>query len=236
MRLSKERRIAYFFCQATDERLNTATAVLRGLIFMLLDQDRSLVSHIKEKYDIAGKALFQDVNAWQAMSEIFTNMLRDPKLQGACLVIDALDECVTGLEKLLHLVTQTSRSASARWLVSSRNWQEIGEQLCNVAQRLSLELNAESTSAAVDIYIEHKVNKLAKHKEYSGTTSRHLIHYLSTHAMGTFLWVALVYEELREVPELYAQKSIGTSRARRSVSCSRSAHPSFPKNATSFLL
>lgn len=127
MKLPKERRIAYFFCQATDERLNTATAVLRGSIFMLLDQDRSFVSHIKEKYDIAGKALFQDVNEWQAMSEIFTSMLRDLKLQGACLVIDTLDEYVTSLEKLLHLVTQTPRPTSARWLVSSRNWQEIGE-------------------------------------------------------------------------------------------------------------
>ncbi|WQF77072.1 Putative NACHT nucleoside triphosphatase [Colletotrichum destructivum] len=59
--------LSYFFCQATDERLNTATAVLRGLIFMLLDQDPSLVSHMKKKYDVAGKALFEDVNAWQAI-------------------------------------------------------------------------------------------------------------------------------------------------------------------------
>ncbi|KAF4475367.1 Vegetative incompatibility protein HET-E-1 [Colletotrichum fructicola Nara gc5] len=74
--------LSYFFCQATDERLNTATAVLRGLIFMLLDQDPSLVSYMK-KYEKAGKALFQDVNAWQAMSEIFANMLHDSKLRAA---------------------------------------------------------------------------------------------------------------------------------------------------------
>lgn len=79
-----------------------------------------------------------------------------------------------------------------------------------MAQRLSLELNAESISAAVDIYIEHKVNKLAKDKNYSGTTKRRVSRYLSTHATGTFLWVALVCEELKDVPELYAEKSIKT--------------------------
>ena len=29
--------LSYFFCQATDARINNATAVLRGLIYMLID-------------------------------------------------------------------------------------------------------------------------------------------------------------------------------------------------------
>jgi hypothetical protein len=29
--------LSYFFCQATDLRINKATAVLRGLVYMLLD-------------------------------------------------------------------------------------------------------------------------------------------------------------------------------------------------------
>ena len=30
--------LSYFFCQATDSRINSATAVLRGLIYLLADQ------------------------------------------------------------------------------------------------------------------------------------------------------------------------------------------------------
>lgn len=41
--------LSYFFCQAADKRINTATAVLRGLIYMLLEQDVSLISYIKKK-------------------------------------------------------------------------------------------------------------------------------------------------------------------------------------------
>ncbi|KAF6805912.1 vegetative incompatibility protein het-e-1, partial [Colletotrichum plurivorum] len=166
----KGKPLSYFFCQATDERLNTATAVLRGLIFMLLDQDRSLVSYIKKKYDQAGKALFQDINAWQAMSEIFKDMLRDSKLQGIYLLVDALDECSNGLDQLIDLITETSRSTSTKWLVSSRNWSQIEEQLRTVAQRLSLEVNASSVSAAVKFYIKHEVKELAKAKKYSSQT------------------------------------------------------------------
>jgi hypothetical protein len=49
-----------YFCQATDSRINNAAAVLRGLIYLLIDQQPLLVSHIRKKYDHAGKALFED--------------------------------------------------------------------------------------------------------------------------------------------------------------------------------
>ncbi|KAF6783764.1 vegetative incompatibility protein het-e-1 [Colletotrichum musicola] len=199
--------LSYFFCQATDERLNTATAVLRGLIFMLLEQEPSLVSHVK-KYDQAGKELFQDVNAWQAMSEIFTNMLHNSKLQGVYLLIDALDECSTDLKQLLHLIAETSRSTSAKWLVSSRNWLQIKEQLRTVAQRLSLEVNASSVSTAVDSYIMSKVLYLSKLKNYGDDTASKVRQYLSSNADGTFLWVALVCQELENTHRRKALQKI----------------------------
>lgn len=91
--------LSYFFCQATDSRINNAAAVLRGLIHMLIDQQPLLVAHVREKYDRAGKALFEDANAWVTLSEIFISILQDPGLNGACLIIDALNECVADLPK-----------------------------------------------------------------------------------------------------------------------------------------
>ncbi|CAJ2505653.1 Uu.00g130470.m01.CDS01 [Anthostomella pinea] len=175
-RLAQGSRLAYFFCQATDERINNATAVLRGLIYMLLDQDASLVSHMKKKYDVAGEGLFQGDNAWYALSKIFTNMLRDPKLHVVCLVVDALDECIGGLPQLLELIVETSQATCAKWLVSSRNWPQIEEELFNVAHRLSLKVNAKPS--------------------YRDNTADEVRQYLSSNADGTFLWVALVCQEL----------------------------------------
>ena len=54
--------ISFFFCQATDIRINNATAVLRGLIYMLVTQQLALISYGRKSYDGLGKQRFKDPN------------------------------------------------------------------------------------------------------------------------------------------------------------------------------
>ncbi|KAF5658161.1 vegetatible incompatibility het-e-1 [Fusarium circinatum] len=189
--------LSYFFCQATEARLSNATAVLRGLIYLLLVQRPPLISHIEEKYDHAGKQLFEDGNAWQALSKIFMAMLEDPILDGVLLIVDALDECITDQEKLLNLIT---RSSNVKWIVTSRNWPEIEQVLDSFTQkvRLHLELNQDSVSKAVEAFIEWKVEELAKKKHYDEKLQSDVKSYLAKNADGTFLWVALVCQGLSD--------------------------------------
>jgi hypothetical protein len=49
--IAKTDQLSYFFCQATDSQINNAIAVLRGLLYLLVDQQPSLVSHIQKKHD-----------------------------------------------------------------------------------------------------------------------------------------------------------------------------------------
>lgn len=190
--------LAYFFCQATDSRLNTFTAVLRGLIYMLVDQRPSLSRYVRDEYDRAGKSLFKDTNAWVALSEILTNILKSPNLPTIYLVVDALDECLTDLPQLLDvIVAKSSGSPSIKWLLSSRNLPNIEEGIGSGQEvRLCLELNEESVSKAVDSFIEYKVNGLAGRKSLAPDTVTALGNYLSSHANGTFLWVAAVCQQL----------------------------------------
>jgi nucleoside phosphorylase len=189
--------LSYFFCQATEARLNNATAVLRGLIYLLIVQRPPLISYIEEKYDHAGKQLFEDGNAWQALSKIFMAMLEDPILDGAILIVDALDECSTNQEKLLDLII---RSSNVKWIVTSRNWLEIEQVLDRSTQkvRLHLELNQDSVCKAVEAFIEYKVEDLAKKKHYDAKLTSDVKSYLLENADGTFLWVALVCQELAD--------------------------------------
>jgi hypothetical protein len=177
---------------------------------MLIDQQPSLVSHIQKKYDHAGKSLFEDVNAWVALREIFLGILADPDLKNAYFVIDALDECLTGLPELLKLIMQTlSKFSQVKWIVSSRNWMSIEREL-NVAQRiiLSLELNEQSISSAVVNYIYYKVDCLAKRNKYSSNTQNIIQDHLLNNASGTFLWVALVCEELSKISAKNAKRRV----------------------------
>ncbi|KAI0446743.1 beta transducin-like protein HET-D2Y [Xylaria telfairii] len=196
--LENETSVSYFFCQASDTRLNNATNVLLGLTYHLINQQPSLRSHFEKEYSRAGQELFEDINAWVALSRIFKCILDDPHLQSTILIIDALDECETDLSMLLDLI-QTP-SSRVKWIVSSRNRPDIEEQL-QVARRLSLELNSELISYAVHVYIQLRVNRLAQQKGYDDSLRYYVETYLIEKANDTFLWVALVCERLaaREV-------------------------------------
>ncbi|KAF7164512.1 hypothetical protein CNMCM6106_001030 [Aspergillus hiratsukae] len=192
--ISGSELLSFFFCQAADSRINNATAVLRCLIRQLVDQQPSLISHIRKRYD-----LYEDMNSWYTMSQILTDVLEDYAMPSTFLVIDGLDECRAGLSELLNMIMHNWSSYShVKWLVSSRNWPSIKERL-DTAEQLSLELNAKSVSTAVQQYIDHQVHQLAKRKKYNSKTQNAVRQHLCENAKGTFLWVALVCQYLERV-------------------------------------
>ncbi|KAJ5935569.1 HET-domain-containing protein [Penicillium verhagenii] len=199
----KQGSMSYFFCQATDTRLNCATAVLRGLIYMLIDQEPSLISHVRQRYDESGKQLFENPNAWHALSAIFVEMLGH--IDDPCLIIDALDECTADLSSLLDLIVQVSSThPHVKWVISSRNWPEIKEKMIMIPKkkRITLEINESSVSEAVKIFIYDRVQQLAKLKKYSQQIFDAVHSYLLSNAQGTFLWVALVCEKLAGISRM----------------------------------
>jgi hypothetical protein len=201
--MPKAALFSYFFCEAIDSRINSATAVLRGLLYLLVNQQPSLTSYIRKKHDHAGKALFEDANSWVALSEIFIEILQDPGLNSTYLIVDALDECVTDLPKLLEFIVQKSCvSTRVKWIVSSRNLPDIKERLEKMGHKVKmcLELNVESVFMAVNIFIQHKVLRLASRKSYDNKTREAVIRHLSLNSNNTFLWVELVCQDLEKVP------------------------------------
>ncbi|KAG9198744.1 hypothetical protein G6514_009608 [Epicoccum nigrum] len=203
--------VVYFFCQATDSRINNATAVLRGLLYLLVSEQPALTAHVRKRYDEAGRSMFEDANAWITLTETFADVLQDPNLDTTYILVDALDECTADLPKLLHfLAQQSSASSRVKWIVSSRNWPEIKARLGRAEQkiRLSLELNAESVSAAVSVFIRHKVSQLAQDKKYDKKTQDAVFEHLTTNANNTFLWVALVCQDLKKTAKRNVLKKL----------------------------
>ena len=199
--LESNSHLSYFFIQGTDSKLNTATAALRCLIWMMLVQNPSLISHFKKGYDPVGRRYFES-NTFQALSKVFENMLDDPCLSRVYLIVDALDECVDKQElaELLRLISATAaKSSKVKWLVSSRYRLDIESKLRggDGQARLDLELNAQSISRAVDAYIDHKLSML----KYDETLRAQVADELHNRADGTFLWVALVCKILESADD-----------------------------------
>lgn len=166
---------------------------------MLTSQQPFLVLHIREKYHLAGRELFDNAHAWDALTEVLANISHDPSSNATCLIIGGLDECTTDLPKLLEFVVkQLSASAHAKCIVFSRNWPSIEEQLKQAEDkiRLSLELNAESVLAAVNVIVQQEVSQLAEQKKYGAPTCKVVLAHLTNNANVTFLWAALARQDL----------------------------------------
>lgn len=172
--------------------------MLRGLIYDLARRHPQLTKHVRERYDYAGKELFNNQGAWHDLCEIATAMLNDPSLKNVLLIVDALDECSVDRQRLLDFIAKPS---PAKWIVSSRNWFDIEESLDDAERniKLHLELNQDSVSMAVESYVKYKVNQLAQKNKYGGEMKKAVLQHLTANADGTFLWAALVCQELSNV-------------------------------------
>ena len=194
--------LAYFFCQNTNDELNTTVSVLRGLIYLLIDQEKKLIHHVRKRYDSAGRRLFEDGNARYALQEILLDILKDPSLGNVYFAIDALDECDPTMHDLLKWIIHTKSQTSPRikWLTTSRNQPAFIERLGRGHQlHTSLELNSLHVARAVASFIDHKVKGLAELKLYSSELQLSVRMSLLEKSEDTFLWVALVCQELSDV-------------------------------------
>lgn len=203
--------VSYFFCQSTDPRLNHAAAVLRGLIFLLVAQDKqTLLPHLRDKLDET-EDLEGSSNLLYALFQMLIDLSIESRFSKVYLMIDALDECNSELSPLLGEITRSeSLSYKIKWLVTSRNESLIRESL-SARERpcLSLELNSTHVSQAVNAFISAKVAKLAQMKRYDSELTAKVEKFLSDKADGTFLWVALVCKELEAVQKLDMMDRLG---------------------------
>jgi hypothetical protein len=194
--------ISYFLCQATDPRLNNATVILRGLIYLLIIQRPSLILYLRDKYEHAGRKLFDDQTALYSLCEIFKEMLNDPGLTSVYLAVDALDECDEGLPQFLDLITQTiaDNPHHVKWVISSRNRHDIEQRLTldRSHTRVSLELYANHISQAINVYIDYKISQLIVLRQ-NKVLRENVREKLRQKSDCTFLWVALVVEELQDI-------------------------------------
>ena len=118
-------------------------------------------------------------------------MLNDSSLSRVYLIVDALDECDSGLDELLELITNKKLNLLSRvkWLMASRNRLDIEERLRSNSSclKISLKLNSSYISCTIDTFIDFKVQELAEQKKYDSKLWEEVRSYLYENAEGTFL-------------------------------------------------
>ncbi|KAK6333780.1 hypothetical protein TWF730_003963 [Orbilia blumenaviensis] len=199
----KPSAISYFFCRAIDERLSDATLLLKGLLHHLLSQqpNQILVRYLKDKYDKGGSKIFEGAQCNFILGEILVEILRDDNFSRFYLIIDALDECTTGIHQLLGLIKLTTeRSPKVKWLVSSRNNIDIDGffRVFGSHLTISLECHKPEVNTGIEAYIQAKVSELSFRNRYNIDQRYRISQELNKRAGGTYLWVHIACKNLEK--------------------------------------
>jgi hypothetical protein len=216
--------ISYFFCQATNQKMNNATAVLRGLIYGLIrfensdGKNQTVLSYVRKEFDVVGPVLFDGPNSWQAVSEIFKAILSDREMRETVLVVDALDECEDEDDrtKLLELIVQTSFDIPrVKWAVTSRKLFDIEDELCKIVSGKIVDLETEepSVSKAVVVFINERLARLRWWKRSDTMFQQKIRAEMMEKSNNTFLWAALVCRELKRTIKMLATSEVLAQKA-----------------------
>ncbi|KAJ6256497.1 Vegetative incompatibility protein [Drechslerella dactyloides] len=209
----KPSAIAFYFCRATDDKLSAFSGVIRGLLHHLLSQKSNevLIRHLQAKFDKAGSGIFEGSTVGFALQDVLLDILQDAAFEAFYFIVDALDECKSGLNDLLKLIrTTTSKSRKIKWLVSSRNNLDVDRffRCLDNATTINLEQHATEIGLGIQEYIENRVDILRRRHEYNTDQAKQITAALSSKAEGTFLWIHLACQSLDKTRRAKAVRSL----------------------------
>ncbi|KAL6720990.1 hypothetical protein ACLMJK_000090 [Lecanora helva] len=213
---SQDAIVLYFFCDNKEQTRNTASSIVRGLMFQLLDLRQQLFHHILQSFEIQGERLFTG-SSFESLWRIFQESICDPLAGTIYCVIDGLDECDDqSLEVLLARFNGLFSSNSAGFLSCYFNLIVVGRESPDfIAESLSefprIRLDPDSdveVNRDIQRFISVQVDGLAAKKNYPEPLTKRVKQVFHERAQGTFLWVAAVATMLRKYKATEVEKAL----------------------------
>jgi hypothetical protein len=204
-----------YFCDNKDEKRNTAVAIIRGMIFQLLQLRPKLIDHILPSFKIQNKSLFT-ASSFETLWRIFETILRDPVLSAIYCVLDGLDECDEAslevlLKKFRALFLNSSESSPfyLNLVVVSRDLPDSIPEILSSFPCIRLDPDAD-TKVNNDIhqFIEVKVDELSVYRQYPEPLRVRVKEVFQNRAQGTFLWIGIVAKALRKYKATEVEKAL----------------------------
>lgn len=195
------RTVIYFFCDSKVGSRNTATAVLRGLIYQLVDQRAQLVRHVLAPCKVQQSALFNE-SSFESLWRIFQAIVEDLRGVEIYCVLDGLDECFEdSLTKILRKVgalfdRTSSVKHTLKLVIASRRHPDCLERTLGTFPQIALDSGERNdVQFDIDSYISACIQRLP-------STNASLVHHIERKfrekAEGTFLWVSFMFEDLEK--------------------------------------
>ncbi|KAH0359933.1 purine and uridine phosphorylase, partial [Aureobasidium melanogenum] len=211
--VSTQSNLSFFFCQSLFNNLDSPISLLKGIIWLMIEQRPTLVECLARSVTSKGSEIFEGPNALHELWALFEDIVNTSADGVTYIVVDALDECDQGrLDILLRCIFKTAdqQPRKVKWLLSSRPHQILSLLESGVFKvpTIDLEVNTAEVSNAVAVFIENKVEDLAVTKHYDKQLKNDMISILQEKAEDTFLWVSLVCKRLEAVSRHSARSVI----------------------------
>ena len=202
-----DRFVLGFFCKNTEGQ-NTASAIIKSFLHVLLSHRREFFQHI---VPYMRAKVSENTLSFKSLWAMFVAILKDPSLVEVRVIIDGLDECLPdSQQELLRAIEKTlkedvGRKLRSRILITSRPTPIAVE----VGTRLGiLHVSLDDVARDISAVVHTEVDKLASGRGYPSDLSISIKEKLENEAEGMFLWVGLVLEELNRDDHADTRKAI----------------------------
>lgn len=209
-------QLIYFFCDHQDPRRNSAKSVLRGLLYHIINQGASIPEKVAMRLSDPTHAQ-KLVSDFAALWSLFESVVDHKPLGPIHCMIDAIDECdeeITELiPKLYGLFTpnESTDEPSFKLIITSRQSpNDVGINPFPHPHLVLKPSTGDSIGDDVDMFITTRVNELASQKEFPSKLTNDVVKAMKTQAEGTFLWAALVIEDLKKKKTIEIREALGS--------------------------
>ncbi|EMD85651.1 hypothetical protein COCC4DRAFT_181892 [Bipolaris maydis ATCC 48331] len=196
--------VFFFFCDDKVKSQRDANAILRGILYQIVQQHRKLIKYVKSRFETDGPSL---ANSFPALWELFLKIISNSASGAVRVIVDAIDECEVRtrnsfLKAIMQLVNDSqdvyrqSRNC-VKFLITSRpslgNSYDLTGSLKN---RLSIEEDQGIVSEDLRLVIRSKVADIAKKFNCDEETRSYLERVLYSKSDQSFLWLNMVLHSL----------------------------------------
>lgn len=203
-------------CDNKVDRRNSATAILNGLFYQLLESRLNLFKHIIPDFPIHKEAQFA-ISSFLSLWKIFRDMIQDPDLETVYCVLHGLDECDgDSLEILLYQLKSSFLTRldpntvdHLKMVIISHDLPGFLPEMLSSFSRITLDLDANiEINHYIHRFIEDKINELFKHRRYPDQCCAHVRDVFRERAQGTFLWIRILARKLKKRIATEAEKTL----------------------------
>ncbi|KAK1993166.1 ankyrin [Colletotrichum falcatum] len=193
---------AYFFCDNRDNRRNHPTAIIRGLLTLLLQRAPDLITYILPSYKVQGSGLFEP-SSFESLWSIFIDVVNHSGIRRVSCVVDGLDECesVEDLETFLTKIKSVPQTAPrVSVIIVSRDYPKCLPVALGRIPRIRLDPDhKDEVRSGLEAYIVKSVEELQSEmtNQFSDALVERIKNTLRERSNGTFIWVSFVVKELR---------------------------------------